>query len=186
VKLLPQIQEQARFAFRSERAEAREELIQEVTVHACLAYARLVELDKEDLAYATPLVRYAVAQIRTGRRVGCSLNVKDVTSDYCQQKKGIVVERLDRYDEQEDEWREIVIEDRHCGPAEIAVTRIDFQSWLKSLSPRDRRIAQRLAAGESTRRVAKLYRLSAARISQLRRELQEAWEEFQGLTVSPA
>ena len=76
--------------------------------------------------YPSPLARYAIAQVRAGRRIGNKLNVRDVLSPYCQQRKGITVERLDKYDKEEDAWREALVEDRHAGPAEIARVRIDF------------------------------------------------------------
>lgn len=62
----------------------------------------------------------------------------DVTPDDWRQWKWDVVERLNRYEERENEWQEIAIENRHCGPAEFADTRIGVPTRLKSLSPRDR------------------------------------------------
>lgn len=180
--MLPLILDHLRFAFRLLNRDARAELIQEGVVNSLVAYRRLYERDKQDLAYPSVLARYAIAQIRAGRRVGSRLNIRDVTSPFCQKQKGVCVERLDHYDEHEECWREILIEDRTAGPAEIATMRIDFEDWMKSLPARDRRIARKLAAGESTIIVAKLFRLSAARISQLRRELLEKWLAFQGET----
>ena len=94
--------------------------------------------------------------------------------------KGVVVGRLDRFDTEEGVWKEILVEDRHAGPAEIAASRMDFTGWLKTLSRRDRKLALKLAMGETTSRVAKLFRVSAGRISQLRRELMESWNRFVG------
>ncbi len=77
-----------------------------------------------------------------------------------------------------EEWNEMVIEDRHSTPADLAAFRLDFRAWLKTLTRRNRRIALKLSKGESTRYVARLFHLSAGRISQVRRELCEAWREF--------
>ncbi len=63
--------------------------------------------------------------------------------------------------------------DRDC-------TRIDFDAWLKYLPRRNRRIAQSLAVGNSTTDVAERFDLSKGRVSQLRRELKAAWDEFTG------
>ncbi len=65
-------------------------------------------------------------------------------SPHCQTKKNVKVERLDKYDTNEGVWKEILIEDRTVGPAELAATRIDFPASLRSLKPRNRRIALRL------------------------------------------
>ncbi|MCY2989043.1 MAG: hypothetical protein NTY19_14405 [Planctomycetota bacterium] len=97
--------------------------------------------------------------------------------------KQITVERLDLYDEQKGEWREVLVEDHHAGPAETAAARIDIGEWFDSLPRRKRRIAQTLATGETTKRTARQFRVSPGRISQMRRELQDAWRDFQGEVV---
>jgi hypothetical protein len=158
--------------------EAREEAVQDVVCNAMLAYIRLFEKGKVDLAYPTVLARYGIAQHRCGRRVGTKLNVLDISSPYCRAMKGIQVGRLDRYVEEEQAWKEILIEDKNAGPADIAASRMDFSGWLKTLSKRNRKLALKLAAGESTGIVAKLFKISAGRVSQLRRELMDSWNRF--------
>jgi hypothetical protein len=176
--LLPRIRYYARFAFRGLDPEAKQEAVQCVVASALAAYVRLVQLNKADIAYATPLARYAIRQYRDGRRLGSKMNVHDVSSPYAQQRKNICLERLDEYDETEACWKEILIPDQTCTPAELAASRIDFPEWLRTLKPRDRKVAMKLASGEPTGRVAKMFRLSEGRISQVRRELQKAWETF--------
>lgn len=179
-ELLPAIQSQARVAFRGLPASEKEELIAETIANAFCAYRRLVERGRAELAYATPLAQYAVLQVRAGRRVGGKLNVKDVTSIHCRNRKGVNVESLTRYNQRKDQWQEVLVEDKSAGPAEIAATRIDFGDWLGTLSGKQRRIAKTLATGESTSRAARKHRVTPGRISQLRRELMEAWEQFHG------
>ena len=182
--MLPVIQRSASIAFRHLKAEAREEAIQDVTANALVAFVRLVELGKADVAFPTVLARYGVSQFRSGRRVGTRLNVRDISSDYCQRRKGIFVQRLDRYYVKDGEWREIVVEDRTATPADIAATRIDFAAWLETLSKRQRKIAETLAMGETTSRTARIFRISAGRVSQSRRQLFDCWQTFQGEPVS--
>lgn len=184
LSLLPAIVEQARFAFRHHRLERREELVAEVVANCWVAFTRLVERGLVELVYATPLARYAIKQVRDGRRVGGTLNVRDVSSEYAQQAKGITVRRLDRFDANKGEWCQVIVEDRHAGPAETAAARIDISDWFASLPPRTRRIAQTLATGETTKSAARKFRVSAARISQTRRELQDGWRSFQGELAS--
>jgi hypothetical protein len=178
--MIPAIETHAKIAFRHLNADAREEAVQEVVCNACCAYARLVTLKRTHLAYASVLARFGVAQAKAGRRVGGRLNVRDVTSEYCRQKKGVVVEQLDKFDADENCWLEVVVEDKHAGPAEVAATRIDFSTWLQILSRRERKIATLLAAGESTQATARKFHLTEGRISQIRRELHDAWHRFQG------
>ncbi len=177
---LPTIRRSARHAFRNLRPEAREEAVADVIANALVAFIRLVDRGKIELAFPSALAKYGIAQHRCGRRVGTKLNVKDITSPYCQVNKGVFVGRLDRFDAEENVWKEILIEDKNAGPAEIAASRLDFAGWLKTLSRRDRKLALKLATGEGTGTVSRLFKVSAGRISQIRRELMESWKRFVG------
>lgn len=64
------------------------------------------------------------------------------------------------------------------NPAEVVCFWMTFLPWLKSLSPRNRQVAVAFILGDSTGSVAEQFSLSATRVSQLRRELQEDWEVF--------
>jgi len=178
--LLPSIRQQARFAFRAETPERRDDFVTEVIANCWVAFVRLVDRGKEDEVYPTPLVQYAIKQVCGGRKVGSKLNVNDVSSEYAQRSRGFHVESLDRYDEQNGQWREILIEDRRSGPAETAACRLDFGEWLRTLPRRSQRIAETLATGETTKKAAKEHRVSAGRISQMRRELRDNWDAFHG------
>ncbi len=180
LEMLPQIRDQARITFRAEKPEAKEELIAEVVANAYVAFVRLVERGKVDLVYPTPLAQYAIRQIRSGRRVGCRLNVRDVSSRHAQLAKGIRIQQLDQFDAEEGEWRQVLVEDKHAGPAETAAARIDVAVWFRSLARKKRRVAHSLAQGEATGIVARMFGLSAGRVSQLRQELRRSWDVFQG------
>jgi hypothetical protein len=179
LRMLPKIRSQARRAFRKCSAELREEWVQEVLANAYCAFMALVRRGKSELAYATPLANYAIRQAISGRRVGSKLNVQDVLSHPAQEASGIIVERLDTFDEVQGEWRQALLEDRRATPAEIAMARIDVAEWLRSLSRRNRQIAKSLAMGETTSNVARQFRLSSARVSQLRKLLETSWDRFQ-------
>jgi hypothetical protein len=133
-----------------------------------------------DVAYAAPLAMYSIRLYREGRRLGGKLNVSDVSSGYCQKRKNVTVERLDRYDATEDKWQELLIEDRRCGPFDIVRTKLDFTAWLWSLPTKLRRIAKFLALGESTTAAARKFDLTEGRISQIRKELLLSWQAFVG------
>lgn len=180
LQMLPAIREQASVAFRAEHPEAKEDLTAEVIANSYVAFVRLVERGKEHLAYATPLAHYAIRQVRAGRIVGSRLNVQDVTSLHARLRKQISVERLDKFDREAGEWKEVLVEDRHAGPAETAASRIDLAAWYRSLGRQKRRVARLLARGETTGSAARLAGLTAGRVSQVRRELQQSWAVFQG------
>jgi hypothetical protein len=177
--LLPAIQRHVKIAFRRWSGERKEEAVQEAVAYAFVAYLRLVQLGKEDLVYASPLASYAVARVRDGRSVGHRQNVLDVSSTICQRRQGIAMERLDQRDER-GRWCEILVADRRASPADLAATRIDFREWLESLPRRHRQIVEVMATGEQTRLVARRFGVSPGRVSQLRRKLFDAWQQFQG------
>ena len=122
---------------------------------------------------------YAIRRVKVGRKVGVTLNVRDVSSEYCQLSKGVRLERLDRFDREGGEWLEVLIEDRRAGPAETAASRIDVNDWPDRMPPRDRRIAEALAASHTTGEVASQFDVSPSRISQKRREYFDDWHAFQ-------
>jgi hypothetical protein len=74
-RMLPQIREQARHAFRAAKPELKEELIAETIANAFCAFVRLVERGKEDIACGTPLAMFAIRQVCARRTVGMKLNI---------------------------------------------------------------------------------------------------------------
>ena len=143
--MLPVVRRHAKIAFRHLDPEAREEAVQEVVCNACCAVARLAELGKLEPGLpdcAGPLRRGAGPRWPQG---GLPPELQGrFERNTCQRRKEITVERLDRYDREADEWQEILVEDRHVGPAETAAARIDVGDWMETLPPRDRQIAEAL------------------------------------------
>lgn len=135
------------------------------------------------VAYGSTLAEYAVRQYFAGRRVGNRLNCDDVSSPYAQCKRGIKVRSLDRRDPS-GAWREIIVEDHRSTPAEIAASRIDLDDWFSQLPKLKRGVAQTLATGESTQETARRFQMSPGRVSQIRRELETDWTEFQGEPIA--
>lgn len=100
-------------------------------------------------------------------------------------KKGFAVESLQRRNTRTGTWAELLVEDHRTPPFDQAVFRIDFPAWLARRSRRDRRVVASLARGDRTKDVAQQFRLSAARVSQLRREVEHSWLEFHREAVAP-
>jgi hypothetical protein len=143
-----------------------------------MAFTRLCERNKQHCAFGTPLAVFAAAGFNVGRRVSTSLNCRDVTSANCQRRTGVTVQSFTRWIDQDEEWDEMLVEDRRSTPAEIAALRIDFWAWLAALPRRDRWIAWLLAAGEAVTSIARQFGLTPGRVSQLRRELCDSWHMF--------
>lgn len=180
VQLLPRILRRASWALRRWRAQEREEATAEIVAHATLAYARLARRGRERVATATTLVGFALRHLRAGRRVGCRMNTRDVMSLFAQRRHQRRIEGLDQFDPVRAVWREVVVEDRHVGPAETAIARLDLDLWLASLPGSLRRLAEALASGERPGQAAQVLGVSPGRVSQFRAELRRSWEAFQG------
>jgi hypothetical protein len=183
LEMLPTIRRAASYAFRRVRRAVREDLVAEAVGNAYAAFRRLVERGKAALAYASVLAKFAIKQVREGRRIGTKRNVLDVMSSYAQRRKGFLVIPLPKGTERS-EWQEIVVEDRHASPAEVAACRIDFRSWLGQLERFKRSVALALASGASTGDAARKFKLSVGRVSQLRRELADSWNAFQAMPAA--
>jgi len=91
----------------------------------------------------------------------------------------IVVGTLSPWDSKRATWKDIAVESRRTSPADTAAFRLDFQTWLKTWNRRHRKIIAMLGAGYRTLTVARKLGVSAARVSQFRRQYQQSWEQFQ-------
>ena len=180
-RFIPAIKRHARMAFRNFRPQDRVEAVAEVVANAFAAFRRLAERGKLDVAYPSPLARFAVAQVRSGRRVGRKLDSHDVFSFVVQRQQGFTVASLETGDP--GVWREALVDNTVTPVADAAAFRLDFLAWLGSLRQRDRELIKFLSLGNTPRETARQFRLSQARISQLRSELRKGWQEFQGEEV---
>ena len=96
-----------------------------------------------------------------------------------QRKRGFFVKSLDQRNPA-GEWKEIVVEDGRVTPAEVAASRIDIDDWLSQLPRLKRNVAETLAKGETTSATARRFDVTPGRVSQVRRELEDDWADFQG------
>ena len=185
LRMLPKIEKQLVRAFRRLDPEAREEAVQEGIVNCLIAFRRLVQRKKRRMASPTALAQYAIKHIKSGRVTGSRLNVNNPLSRYAQLRKRIHVTSLDRRQRETGEWVSAMAEDRRTPIPEQVAFRIDVPAWLATLSRRERRIIKQLSNGDPAGRVARRFRISDARISQIRRGLFESWHRFHGLDASP-
>lgn len=183
--LLPQIRHHLRFAFRHLPTCERAEAMAEAVANTAVAYARLYERGKLDVAFASSLADYAIKHYFSGRRVGVKLNANDVCSPYAQRMRGFAVKSLDQR-ASSGEWKETLVEDRTSGPAEIASARLDVEEWLTCMPRLKRAVAETLATGESTSATAKRFDVTPGRVSQLRKEFAESWADYQSESLACA
>jgi hypothetical protein len=177
LKLLPPIEQLLKCVFGHLDPEKRDEAIQNATVICMLSYARLHARGRDHVASASSLVWYAALQVKSGRTAGGHLNVWDPMSRYAQVRHGI---RLHTCDPTTKTWIEELVEDKRARVHDIVAARLDIRAWLATLRRHTRMIAVDLAKGCSTAETAINHRVSPSRISQIRRELERSWSQFQG------
>jgi hypothetical protein len=178
--VVPAVQSFARSRLRNLAAVEQEEATAEAIAGAMIAFVRLIRRGKNPIAFVGRLAKIAVLRVMTGRLTGARARCQDVLSRFARQQHGYSVESLDApLNPNATAWKTLLVEDRKSTPADIAASRIDFAEWLGRMSNRRREIAEALAAGYRTEEVANRFRLSDGRISQLRREFESSWREFQ-------
>jgi hypothetical protein len=177
--ILPRIQTQAWRAFQGLSFDMKQELQSEVVGHCWKSFIKLFELGRHEDVSPMTLARFAIRAVRSGRRIGASLNINDVSSIYCQNRMGIRSAAFCIIDQNGDNWAESLIADERARPDQLVMARIDFSEWLQTLKPLHRKIAEHLSLGESTHSTARIFNLSPGRISQIRRLLERSWRSFQ-------
>jgi hypothetical protein len=192
---VPRIELQARIYFRGLRCPAHQaEAVQETVALSWRYFVRLVERGKDPLAFPTVLAAYAARHVKCGRRLCGQENSRDVMSPLAQRRHGFAVEQLpaststsheERYTVGAGQRRQDAYEDRLRDNTVTPVLeqvcfRLDFPAWLRTLTPRERRLVRAMAQGERTLDLSRRFELSPARISQLRRELHNDWRRFLG------
>ena len=107
-----------------------------------------------------------------------SVASRDVYDEHGRIKHGHQLKHIGSPREQCGGWKEQLVDNSRTPVADQAAFSIDFPEWLATLSARDRRIVDDLAAGERTGDVARKFGVSAGRVSQMRGQLKESWEAF--------
>jgi hypothetical protein len=173
VEILPEIEQRLSHSFRRLDPEAREDAIEEAIVHTLLSYSQLHARGIAESASASSLAWYAVLQVKCGRLAAGRMNSKEPLSRYAQLGNGIQVEHM------HSKWIDSLIEDKRAAVADQVAAKLDASAWFATLTQRMKQIAKDLAFGYSTSEVARKHGVTAGRISQLRRTLEESWLAFQ-------
>jgi hypothetical protein len=174
VAMLPEIEQKLRLAFYRLNPDACEDAIAEGVVHSLLAYLRLHEQDRAEVATPSSLAWYSSRHVKRGRPAAGRMNGKEPLSRYAQISNDIEVERLPN------NWIDAMVQDKRAPVVDQVVAKMDVGAWFATLTKRMKEIAKDLAFGCSTSEVAKKYGVTPGRISQMRRALEESWAAFQG------
>ena len=175
--ILPVVTKYACLLFRNWPPSDREDALAETVAAALLSFIHLKCRGRDPFAFPSRIAIRAVQRVRDGRHVGQPCNSRDLLSRRSQFRREIDVQRVG-------ELQDALVDNTQTPVPDQVCFRCDFPAWLRTLTRRDCRIALRLARGDSTSEVAKMFGVSRGRISQLRRELCDSWRVFQGEVVT--
>jgi hypothetical protein len=178
--VLPRVLAHGHCYFRHVRsAELKEEYVAEMVALTWKWYCRLAERGKDASRFPTALATFAARAVRCGRKLAGMDRARDVLSPLAQWRQGFAVGKLPECSSLNGSPLEDALRDNTRSPVdEQAAFRLDFPAWLRTLARRDRRLVEGMALGHRTLDLARRFRLSAGRVSQLRREFQRDWDRF--------
>jgi hypothetical protein len=194
--ILPRIELHAQIHFRHVKCPGRRaDAIAEVIAVAWKWFLRLAEQPAKDVNdFVSAIATYAVRHVRSGRKLAGMEKSKDVCNPHAQRRHDFKVESLSHstrcgyeriygepFGQQTmDAFEERLRDNTHSPVPEQAAFRCDFPVWLSQLGPRNREIAEDMTLDLGTFELADKHKISAGRISQLRREFHSDWQRFHG------
>jgi hypothetical protein len=179
VEILPRIEAHGRFYFRWKNPSSQEECIAEMVALSWKWFLRLFHRGKDPTQFVSALATFAARAVNSGRRLCGHEQAKDVLSSLAQRQYDFTVVKLpDNSPLSTNPLAEALHDNTQTPPDEQAAFRIDFPEWLSSLGDRDRRVVEALMVGERTFDVAQRYGLTPSRVSQLRAQFHDDWQQF--------
>src|SRR5262249_26438442 len=149
----------------------RQELLAEMAALCWKWFVRLVRRGKDVLQFVSALATYAARAVTSGRRVCGHEKSKDVLSPVAQRRHGFSVGKLPDFATLSGNPLDEAPQANTVPPVpEQVAFRLDFPAWRRIHSDRDRRLIDRLMAGERTLEAGRAFGLSPARVSQKRGE----------------
>lgn len=175
LQILPRIEAHAHIYFRGVRCESRRsDLVQETVSIAWESFVRASQRGKDPRRFITAIARFAVLHVRCHRYFCGSSSPNDALSEAAQYRRGYKAHSFSG----SRAWEEALKDNRKSPVDEQVCFKLDFREWLRTLDSRSRKMVEQMILGERTCDLAKSFGISAARISQLRRWLQEEWNRF--------
>ena len=199
--LVPRIETHGRVYFRNVKCpHKKQDAIAEMVAQAWKWFVRLAELGKDATQFPTALATYAARAVKSGRRLCGQEPAKDVMSGIAQQRHGFKVEALPSTtlasleilystplgQEMQDALEERLRDNSVTPVPDQAAFRIDWPRFVKTLTGRDRWLAEFLGLGHSGKKAADKFNLSPCRVTQIRQQWCREWRASQGDTVTGA
>lgn len=178
--LLARIEAHAKIFFRWIKCwHTRQDKIQEVLGLAWKWVRQLHQAGKRWWSFVSRLADYACRAVKSGRKVAGSITIKDVMNEITQRRQSFYVGKLpDFATESVNPLSEALTDNTVSDVPDQVAFRIDFPAWVSQQSDRDRALLTDMAIGHRTQDLARCYRMSEGRISQLRRSFHDDWRRY--------
>jgi hypothetical protein len=198
--ILPRIERHGRIYFRHLSPHRRADAVQEMRALGWKWLLQLHEHGKDPACFLKAFTTYLARAVNSGRRLAGRAKAKDVLNPHAQRRHGFQVEHLPTFlrsshehlyssplgQELQDALEERLCDNTITPVVDQVMFRLDFIAWLRTLTPRERRIVRAMMRNERTTDLSKKFEVSAGRISQMRRELQVSWCRFCGDADQPS
>jgi hypothetical protein len=192
--IVPKIEMRARIAFAlCKCANQKADRVAEAVALAWKWFVKLQERGKDAATFPGVFAILVARAVASGRRIAGGETINDVMSRVAQRKHGFSVQGLPNsdaahcHDPLEEPLQRFLktLEDRLADNTQTPVPeqaefRIDFPAWLRTLSVRERTMAEAMMREERTNDLSKKFGVSPGRISQLRSKLRTEWASFCG------
>lgn len=166
--------------------DARQEVVSEMVALCWQWFRRLARRGKDGSRFPSVLARYAAHHVRAGRRFCGRESARDIMAPAGRRRHGFAQVTLHYHGTMFHRTvlgtalADVVCDNTRTPPPDAAAFRCDFPAWRQTRCERDRRLIDALMQGERTSDLAKAFGLTAARVSQLRREFHDDWNSFCG------
>jgi hypothetical protein len=191
--IVPKIEMRASIAFAYDKcANQKADKVAETVALAWKWFVKLQERGKNAATFPGVFAILVARAVASGRRIAGGETINDVMSRPAQRKHGFSVQGFpdaeaaqchDPLEEPQIQRFLKTLEDRLADNTQTPVPdqaafRIDFPAWLRTLSVRERTIAEAMMREERTHDLSKKFGVSPGRISQLRNKLRTEWASF--------
>jgi len=188
---LARIDAALRYHFRRWPRGEREEAMAEARAYTWAAWLGLLRRGKDPVAVGVVAIAdNSCRAVNNGRSVGARRSTgrgaMDIHHPKARLATGLRVLPFEELDGlPPGGWQDWLASNDHYGPADEAIFRVDFATWLASLSERKRRAAELLAEGLGTGEVALHLGVTPGAISQAKEWLSHSWRQFQAEADAP-
>jgi len=162
-------------------SEDPEELVQDATASAAEMIEAMEKAGKEPLPHS--IAYYSIQRTKSGRRSYGDIRTDVMSPGFQMDNDGAVCSMQEPAGDDEDLTIGDAIASRSEDMAGKVLRQIDWDAFLETLDARKRRIVEELMLGFGTGDIAKLFSVSAARITQIKREIAQDIKEFMGDTI---